>query len=105
MIQEHRFVFADLLWNFCMAVNLYLAVFHRFSALDLRKMEWKYCLFCYGTPFVPALVLLFVKSETRGRVYGDAIVRQILSNVFTIPQTSRSYSTYLPNLALVLDYV
>lgn len=57
-----------------MACNVYLAMFHRYRTDHLRPLEWKYFLFCYGLPFVPALVLLFIGSKSRGRVYGPAVV-------------------------------
>lgn len=67
------FVPADSLWAFVMACNVYLAMFHRYRTNHLRPLEWKYFLFCYGLPFVPAFVLLFIGSESRGRTYGPAV--------------------------------
>jgi hypothetical protein len=57
-----------------MAFNVYLTFFRRFDAKQLRSLEWKYILFCYGTPFIIAFSLLFVRSESRGKVYGSAVV-------------------------------
>jgi hypothetical protein len=37
-------------------------------------LEWKYILFCYGVPFIPAFIFFFVRSESRGKVYGSAVV-------------------------------
>ncbi|KAI1905974.1 hypothetical protein LOZ12_006423 [Ophidiomyces ophidiicola] len=67
------FTSADALWNFCMACNVYLVLFRRYSLPELRKLEWKYAILCYGLQFVPALVFLFIKTASRGRIYGDAI--------------------------------
>ncbi|KFY70152.1 hypothetical protein V498_10387, partial [Pseudogymnoascus sp. VKM F-4517 (FW-2822)] len=39
----------------------------------LRKLEWKYCIACYGIPFIPAFVYLFIETKARGKVYGSAI--------------------------------
>lgn len=70
----HRFMPADSLWAFTMACNVYLALFHHYNTQLLRPLEWKYFLFCYGVPFIPAFVFLFVKTESQGRIYGPAIV-------------------------------
>lgn len=43
----------------------------------LRGLEWKYFLFSYGTPFVPAVVFLFIETSAKGKVYGSAFVRKI----------------------------
>ncbi|EAS35151.3 uncharacterized protein CIMG_00505 [Coccidioides immitis RS] len=67
------FTSADALWNLCIAINVYLVIFRHYSIPELRKLEWKYFLFCYGFQFIPALVFLFINTESRGRIYGDAI--------------------------------
>src|SRR5687768_3145663 len=36
---RNRFVGADALWTLAMAINVYLAFYHRFDAQRLRKME------------------------------------------------------------------
>jgi hypothetical protein len=66
------FMPADSLWALAMAFNIYLAVFHQYSANRLRQQEWKYLLFCYGIPFIPAIVFVFIQTEARGRVFGSA---------------------------------
>ncbi|EFR00752.1 hypothetical protein MGYG_03756 [Nannizzia gypsea CBS 118893] len=63
---------ADAFWAFCMACNVYLTLFHRYSTAELRKLEWKYIIICYVLPFIPAFAFLFIKSEDKGKVYGDA---------------------------------
>lgn len=65
---------ADSLWAFVMACNVYLAMFHHYKTDHLRPLEWKYFLFCYGLPFIPALVLLFIETKSHGRIYGPAVV-------------------------------
>ena len=65
---------ADSLWTLAMAVNVYLTFFHRYSASQLRSLEWKYLLACYCIPFVPALVFIFIKTEERGHIFGSAVV-------------------------------
>jgi hypothetical protein len=65
---------ADVLWTFAMACNVYLTFFKRYDAKQLRSLEWKYILFCYAVPFIPAFIFFFVRSESRGKVYGSAEV-------------------------------
>jgi hypothetical protein len=69
-----RFMPADALWTFAMACNVYLTFFRKYDAKQLRLLEWRYILLCYGIPFVPAFVYFFVRSDSRGKVYGSAVV-------------------------------
>ncbi|KAH6979185.1 hypothetical protein EDB82DRAFT_558807 [Fusarium venenatum] len=69
----HTFVGADAMWTLAMSVNVYLAFYHRFDAQRLRKMEWPYLIACYGIPFLPAFVFIFVKDGSGVRVYGSAV--------------------------------
>ncbi|KAF3482382.1 putative cAMP receptor-like protein [Arthroderma uncinatum] len=64
---------ADALWAFCMACNVYLTLFHRYSTAELRKLEWKYFCACYTLTFIPAFAFLFIEDESRGKVYGGAV--------------------------------
>ena len=63
---------ADALWTLAMAINVYLTFYHKFNAERLRKLNKFYIMACYGIPFLPAFVFLFVKSHEGQRVYGDA---------------------------------
>lgn len=65
---------ADSLWTLAMAVNVYLTFYHRYSASQLRSLEWKYLLICYGVPFIPAIAFVFTKTEERGHIFGSAVV-------------------------------
>ena len=65
---------ADALWTFAMACNVYLTFFRKYDAKQLRSLEWRYILFCYGVPFIPAFTFFFVRSESRGKIYGSAEV-------------------------------
>lgn len=56
-----------------MAINVYLAFYYRFDAQRLRKMELPYLLLCYGIPFLPAFIFIFVKNGDGVRVYGSAV--------------------------------
>ena len=71
---------ADALWTFAMACNVYFVFFWKYDAKQLRSLEWKYILFCYGVPFISAFTFFFVRSESRGRVYGSAVVCLIRSS-------------------------
>ncbi|KAI0377452.1 family A G protein-coupled receptor-like protein [Hypomontagnella monticulosa] len=66
------FLPADAFWTLAMAFNVYLTFYHKFDAARLRKMEIWYLILCYGIPFVPALTYIFVRSESAGRMYGNA---------------------------------
>lgn len=57
-----------------MACNVYLTFFHQYNASRLRRLEMVYIPFCYGVPFVPAFVYLFVHTKHKGKVYGSAVV-------------------------------
>ncbi|EAW14693.1 putative cAMP receptor-like protein [Aspergillus clavatus NRRL 1] len=68
------FLPADALWILAMACNVYLTFFHKYDSDQLRRLEWKYLVLCYGLPFIPAFVYFFVETESRGKVYGSAIL-------------------------------
>ncbi|KAE8328999.1 hypothetical protein BDV39DRAFT_173017 [Aspergillus sergii] len=68
------FMPADALWTFAMACNVYLTFFYKYNSEQLRRLEWKYVLFCYGLPFVPSLAYFFIKTKARGKVYGYAVL-------------------------------
>lgn len=69
-----RFLPADALWAFAMACNVYLTFFHKHDSDQLRRLEWKYLLCCYGLPFIPAFAYFFIETKARGKVYGSADV-------------------------------
>ncbi|KOS17353.1 Cyclic AMP receptor-like protein A [Escovopsis weberi] len=66
------FMPADAFWTLAMATNVYLTFYHKYDARDLRKMEIPYLLLCYGIPFIPAFVYIFVKNSKGQRPYGNA---------------------------------
>ncbi|KAL4870193.1 hypothetical protein BDV12DRAFT_166364 [Aspergillus spectabilis] len=68
------FMPADALWTFAMAFNVYLTFFRKYNSEQLRRLEWKYVALCYGLPFIPAFVYFFIRSQSRGKVYGSAIL-------------------------------
>lgn len=69
-----RFLPADALWAFAMACNVYLTFFRKYDSDQLRRLEWKYILCCYGLPFIPAFAYFFIETKARGKVYGSADV-------------------------------
>ena len=71
-----RFVPADALWNLAMAINVYLTLFKKYNAQQLKALEWKYHLMAYGAPFVIAFIFIFVETKERGKIYGPAVVRE-----------------------------
>ncbi len=73
-LTNQRFVPADALWNLAMAINVYLTLFKKYNALQLKALEWKYHLMCYGCPFLVAFVYIFIDTESRGQIYGSAVV-------------------------------
>lgn len=57
-----------------MAINVYLTLFKKYNASQLKALEWKYHLMCYGCPFLVAFVYIFVDTNTNGKIYGSAVV-------------------------------
>ena len=59
-----------------MAINVYLTLFKKYNAQQLKALEWKYHLMAYGAPFIIAFVFIFVETDERGKIYGPAVVRK-----------------------------
>ena len=55
-----------------MACNVYFSFFCHYDAPRLRGLEWKYLVFCYGVPLIPAFTFCFVHTAERGMFYGPA---------------------------------
>ena len=68
------FLGVDCYWAFCMAINVYLVFFRGYTTDQLRGLELRYLLACYGLSFVPALVFVFISTPSGGRIYGDAVI-------------------------------
>ncbi|KAF4994047.1 hypothetical protein FGRMN_6081 [Fusarium graminum] len=66
------FMPADAFWTLSMAINVYLTFYYKFDARKLRKMEIPYLIGCYGIPFIPAFIYIFIKNKEGQRMYGDA---------------------------------
>lgn len=69
-----RFMPADAFWTLAMAFNVYLTFYHKYDARKLRRMEIPYLLCCYGIPFIPAFVYIFLKNKDGYRAYGNATI-------------------------------
>lgn len=82
---------ADAFWTLAMAVNVYLTFYYKFDAQKLRKMEVPYLCLCYGIPFVVALTFIFIKTEEKGRMYGNAILWCWISNDWDIFRIATFY--------------
>ncbi|KAG8527430.1 uncharacterized protein KY384_007582 [Bacidia gigantensis] len=68
------FVPADAFWNLAMAFNVYLTLFKKYNAQQLKALEWRYHALCYGIPCICAIILLFVETHAKGKIYGPAVL-------------------------------
>ncbi|KAK4215585.1 hypothetical protein QBC37DRAFT_371850 [Rhypophila decipiens] len=68
------FMQGDAYWALAMAINVYLTFYHKYDARALRRMEIYYVAACYGIPFIPGFVFLFITREGMGRPYGNAVL-------------------------------
>lgn len=82
---------ADACWTLAMAVNVYLTFYYKFDAQRLRKMEIPYLFLCYGIPFIVALSFIFVKTEEKSRMYGNAILWCWISDEWDIFRIAAFY--------------
>ncbi len=55
-----------------MATNVMLTFYYHHDAEDLRRLEKYYFCFCYGVPLIPALAFIFIQTESKGHMYGNA---------------------------------
>ena len=75
---------SDPLWGVCMAFNVYLVIFRRWTVQQVRRVFKWYIPACYLIPLIPAVFCLIYKDKQHGRIYGDAVVRrfpQALTNL------------------------
>ncbi|ESZ93378.1 hypothetical protein SBOR_6240 [Sclerotinia borealis F-4128] len=87
------FMQSDPWWSLAMATNVYLVFFYRFDAVQLKKLYPYYALICYGLPFIPAMVCLFVETDKKGRIYGNATLWCWIDGPWA---ALRIYSYYAP---------
>ncbi|KAI9886718.1 MAG: hypothetical protein M1823_001494 [Watsoniomyces obsoletus] len=96
------FMIADPLFTLAMALNVYLTFFRRYSAEQLRTMEWKYLLVGYGLPLAPALTFLFIRSSRGQRAYGPATIWCWISGDFKIFRVATFYAPIWIVMALTM---
>lgn len=101
--RHYRFMPADAYWTLAMAVNVYLTFYYKFDAVALRRMEIPYLLLCYGVPFIPAFVFIFVKDHGGTRVYGNALLWCWISSDWDIWRIASFYGPvwYVSSCSLV----
>ena len=58
-----------------MAINVYMSLFRRYNVKQLKSLEWRYFVACYGVTFIIAFTYLFIDTQSKGRIYGPATVR------------------------------
>ncbi|KAI2643305.1 G-protein coupled receptor [Xylaria nigripes] len=87
-----QFLPSDALWAFAMSLNVYLTFYFKFDAKKLRALEKWYLLFCYGLPFPPALCFIFISTESKGRLYGDAVLWCWVSTSWDIMRVATFYA-------------
>lgn len=66
------FLPADAFWNLAMAINVYMTLFRKYNAQQLKALEWRYHCMCYGVPFIIAFIYVFIETPSRGKIYGSA---------------------------------
>lgn len=54
-----------------------------YNAVDLRSLELRYFISCYGICFIPALIYLILdESRLKTGIYGDAVVSYLHAELF-----------------------
>ena len=97
---------ADACWAFAMALNIWLTFYYKYNTKRIRNLELYYLVACYGVPFVPALVFVFIETQAKGRLYGNAFLWCWVSSEWDILRIVAFYvpvwyvKTYAYNLPL-----
>lgn len=68
-----------------MAVNVFLVFFHNVNPSSFRQYAWAYCVICYGGPMATALVLVAIRNDDRGLIFGDAVVSEMWLKLVCVP--------------------
>lgn len=76
MLTLLRFMMADTLWVFSMALNVMLVFFRGYDSRRLLRLEKWYILFSYGGPGVIAIAYLIMNhhGSNKHKVYGPATI-------------------------------
>ncbi|KAM4054502.1 7 transmembrane receptor (secretin family) domain-containing protein [Hirsutella rhossiliensis] len=108
LCQAQAFIFewfmqSDPWWSFAMAFNVYLVFFYNADPASFRKYLWAYCLVCFGGPMIPAVVLIAIRGDPRGPIYGDAALWCWIGPSWSLV---RLYSYYIPIwICILLSFV
>ncbi|KAH6678704.1 putative cAMP receptor [Halenospora varia] len=65
------FPLTDVLWTLAMAIDVFLIVFYKYDAEDLRKLEIKYVGAITAFTAIPALSFLFIHTPKKGPMYAS----------------------------------
>lgn len=65
---------SDPWWSCAMAVNVFLVFFLNANPESFKKYVWAYCLVCFGGPMSTAVVLIAIRDDVRGPLFGNAAV-------------------------------
>ncbi|KAK5988178.1 hypothetical protein PT974_12318 [Cladobotryum mycophilum] len=87
------FMQSDPWWSFAMAVNVFLVFFCNADPTSFRKYIWVYCLICFGGPMIPAIVLVSIRDDPRGPIFGNAALWCWIGNNWSLV---RLYAYYIP---------
>ncbi|KAF4637704.1 hypothetical protein G7Y89_g385 [Cudoniella acicularis] len=68
------FLGVDCCWAICMAINVYLIFFRGYTIEQLRPLDVRYLVACYGLSFIPAIVFCFISTKDLGQLYGPALI-------------------------------
>lgn len=82
---------ADAYWTLAMAANVYLTFYWKFDAEKLRRLDIYYFIACYGIPFIPAFIYIFIKSPT-SRMYGNATLWCWISDEWDVIRIATFYA-------------
>ncbi|KHN98964.1 G-protein coupled receptor [Metarhizium album ARSEF 1941] len=98
LCQAQGFIFewfmqADPWWSFAMALNVFLVFFNNASPKNFQKYTWAYCVVCFGGPMLPAVVLVSIRDQERGPIFGDAALWCWIRPQWS---TVRLYAYYIP---------
>jgi hypothetical protein len=74
-----------------MAYDVFLIVFYRYDAEDLKRLEIKFITIITPLVFVPALVFLFISTPEKGPMYGSETVGGFLSRYCYIYERANIY--------------
>ncbi|KAF7553567.1 hypothetical protein G7046_g7079 [Stylonectria norvegica] len=98
LCQAQAFIFewfmqSDPWWSFAMSVNVFLVFFNNANPCTFRKYAWLYCVVCFGGPLIPAIVLISIRHDPKGLIFGDAALWCWISTDWSLV---RLYSYYIP---------